>query len=286
MLPQLEIGQSRSRVSGKCVSVHLTGYITAALLSGVVGLAGCDAGREEISGGTANDHAHNAPPAEPAVRPVVEMPLPANARFLAVAAPEPGSYLLPPIRDAADGSVLLADGRPSTLHQEFDGKYVILSFIFTNCNDVSGCPLATGVLHQLHREIRKEPELLGRVRLVTLSFDPEHDTPQRMSEYGRIAGDGDSWQFLTTSSPQSLQPILEAYDQYVNKEYDAAGRFTGGFSHILRIYLIDRNKRIRNIYSSSYLYPELLLADLKTLLREENNPTAAEHGSMTRRAAN
>lgn len=268
------------------MSAPLTSHIAAALLSGAVALAGCDAPREEISGGTANDHAHNAPPTGPAVPPVVEMPLPANARLLAVAAPEPGSYLLPPIRDAADGSVLLADGRPSKLHQEFDGKYVILSFIFTSCSDVSGCPLATGVLHQLHRELRKTPELDGRVRLVTLSFDPKHDTPKQMSEYGRIAGDGDSWRFLTTASSQSLQPILDAYDQHVMKEYDAAGRLTGGFSHTVRVYLIDSSKRIRNIYSSSYLYTELLLADLKTLQREEDNPIAAEHGSMARRAGN
>lgn len=224
-------------------------------------LAGMSFGREAA--------AYEAP------KPVVEMVRMGGARSYSFEglAPEPGSYALPPITRAADGAVVLSDGEASTLHEIFGDKLVLLSFVFTRCADV--CPMATGVLHRVHGEIAKAPELASRLRLVTFSFDPERDTPETMARYGKIAGDDGDWVFLTTRSRQSLMPTLEAYDQHVTRDYDATGKSTGDFSHILRIYLIDGKKRIRNIYSASYLYPELVLADVRTLLLEERNKGVA-----------
>jgi cytochrome c peroxidase len=256
---------------------EMSARICTATLAALVFLAGCDRPPEPAALAPADPHAHHARHAAPVEKPVVEMAQSADSRFLAVEAPAPGSYVLPPIRDAADGAVLLASGEPSTLHEVLSGRYVVLSFVFTRCSDTSGCPLATGTLHRIHRAVRSDPELDGKVRLITLSFDPEHDTPEQMSGYGQIADEGADWLFLTTPSQQALQPILEAYDQHIMKEYDADGNLAGGFSHILRVYLIDDARRIRNIYSSSYLYPELLIADLKTLLRERDH-RAAERG--------
>ncbi|MDD1614006.1 MAG: photosynthetic protein synthase I, partial [Methylococcaceae bacterium] len=61
----------------------------------------------------------------------------------------------------------------------------------------------------------------------------------------------------------------------IQKIYDAQGKFTGTFSHILRVYLIDKNKQLRNIYSVAFLHPDTLINDIKTLLQTEPKQAAA-----------
>jgi cytochrome c peroxidase len=189
-------------------------------------------------------------------------------------APEPGSYALPPLFDAADGEVLNADGSPARLRQYLGDRVVLLSFVYSTCSDVAGCPLATAVFYRIKRRLESEPELARQLRLITLSFDPVHDTPEVMRLYGAgLQGNGVEWQFLTTADAARLRPILSAYRQVVLPEYDEQGRPTETFSHLLRVYLIDREMRVRNIYSVSFLHPDLLINDLKTLLLD--SPQAA-----------
>ena len=191
-------------------------------------------------------------------------------------APEPGSYTLPALGSAADGKVLDTQGNALTLHSLMGDKVVLLSFIYSTCSDINGCPLATAVLHKIKNRLKKEPELAEKLRLVTLSFNPEHDTPEMMQHYAQeLQGNGVEWRFLTTQSEQDLQPILEHYKQNIQKVYDAQGQFTGTFSHILRVYLIDKNKQLRNIYSVAFLHPDTLINDIKTLLQTEPKQAAA-----------
>ncbi len=183
--------------------------------------------------------------------------------------PQAGSYTLPDIGVAGNGDILTASGQSVQLHDLMGDKVVLLSFIYSTCSDVNGCPLATAVLHQIKNRLRKRPEIAQKLRLLTLSFNPQHDTPEQMAEYGQsLQGKNIDWRFLTTASEQQLQPILNQYQQSVQKVYTAEGEFTGTFSHILRVYLIDTDKRIRNIYTVSYLHADTLLNDIQTLLME------------------
>lgn len=200
------------------------------------------------------------------------LPAPSYER-LEFTPPEPGSYRLPGLGSAADGAVLDAEGNDATLHGLMGDKVVLLSFIYATCSDVNGCPLATAVLHKIKNRLKKEPELAGQLRLLTLSFNPEHDTPAMMKQYGQgFQEQGVEWRFLTTRSERQLQPILEHYKQTIEKVYDDQGRFTGTFSHLLRVYLIDKNKQLRNIYSVSFLQPDTLINDIKTVLLAGKKP--------------
>lgn len=191
-------------------------------------------------------------------------------RELPYPAPAPGSYTLAPIGDAADGRVIDAGGAATSLHRVFGGRIVLLSFIYSTCDDVNGCPLAMTVLQKVKGRLRESPDLARQVRLVTLSFNPKHDTPEVLARYAEGFRTPDlDWQFLTTSSPDDLQPILRGYQQSVEKEIDARGRQTGKFSHLLRVLLIDRQARIRNVYTVSVLHPDLVLADIHTLALED-----------------
>jgi cytochrome c peroxidase len=204
-----------------------------------------------------------------------DAPLPIGYGALGYAPPEAGSYSLPPLFGAADGPVLAEDGTATRLHEVFGDRVVVLSFVYSSCSDVAGCPLATAVLHRIQQQLGSSPALAGRVRLVSLSFDPAHDTPEVMRLYGQgLRARAPEWRFLTTSSTMALQPVLAAYGQPVSVDYDAQGQALGTFSHLLRVYLIDPAKRVRNIYSVSFLHPELLIADIRTVLLEEGDAAA------------
>lgn len=183
--------------------------------------------------------------------------------------PEPGSYQLPPLGDAADGAVLDSTGQVRALHDYLGDKLVVLSFIYTRCSDVNGCPLATFVMKGVQERIRAAPDLQGKVRLVSFSFDPAYDTPAVLEQYASYfrAPDFD-WRFLTTRSEAQLTPILDGYGQWIVRDYGDSGEYLGTVSHLLRVYLIDRAKRVRNIYSTSFLHADTVVNDLRTLLGE------------------
>lgn len=183
--------------------------------------------------------------------------------------PPVGSYNLPAIGPAADAEVLQTDGSSIRLHQLYDDKIILLSFIFTRCQDA--CPLAQAVLYRLYRAIQADPQLASTVRLLSLSFDPRFDTPAVMRSYSKGLGEPQEWRFLTTVSEQKLAPLLAKYDQNRIAEYDQDGNFSGNYAHVMRVFLIDRDRNIRNVYSSSFLFYELLLNDIKTLLQEEKS---------------
>ncbi len=176
------------------------------------------------------------------------------------------------IKPAADGEVLDAQGRFLRLRELTRGRVTVMSFIYTRCAAAKACPMATGVLMQLHQHSAADPALAKQLRLISMSFDPEGDTPERMAAYSALA-DGRKpaaeWRFLTTASQARLQPILAAYGQAVNRK-DNPNDPTGPLNHTLRVFLVDREGNIRNIYSSGTLDPRLVLADIRTLMMEQN----------------
>ena len=184
-------------------------------------------------------------------------------------APAPGTYRLPPIMRAADGRVLREDATTANLFDLMGDRLVLLSFVYTRCTDVNGCPLAKAVFHLVRARLKQHPDLAANTRLVSISFDPDNDTPEVMRAYRPKGDDGGvEWLFLTTRDRSDLAPILEAYGQYTLREYDHNGDYTGEFAHLLRVFLIDRERRVRNIYSAGFLHPDILMNDLSTLLLE------------------
>lgn len=199
--------------------------------------------------------------------------------------PEVGSYELPPIGIAGDGRVLDGDGNSTTLHSLMGDKVVVLSFIYSSCSDANGCPLATHVLEKLQDQLLEDPLQGEGVRFISLSFDPVQDTPEVMKRYGRpyISGDFD-WHFLTTRGQSDLDPILESYGQSVVRDPESEEGEAGNISHILRVYIVDRQLRIRNIFSASYLHADTMLNDIRTLQMEPQDqytlqgPGDVKHG--------
>jgi len=185
--------------------------------------------------------------------------------------PPAGTYALPPLGTATNGPVINDAGEQMALHDMFGDKLVLLGFIYTRCSDINGCPLASYVMKKVQDGVARHDDLRAQVRLISLSFDPLSDTPKVLLDYARhFRRQGFDWQFLTTASESDLQPILQGYGQWRQKNYDENGDYTGSMSHILRVYLVDRQGRIRNIYSTGFLDSDTVINDLRTLKIEDD----------------
>lgn len=221
-------------------------------------------------GGALDATAHDSHPSDSAPAPVAAF----ETRFVP---PEPGSYELPPIGHVTDHRLLATTGERAPMLDLAPGQVALVSFVYASCPEGWGCPFSLAVFQQLDRQIEQDPELRHRVRLVTVSFDPARDTPERMAGLREQLRPATEWRFLTAGSLSEVQPALEDYGQDVLPLIDAQGAETGVMRHVLKVFLVDSERAIRNIYSVGFLSPSLLLADVRTLLmRDAESPTATE----------
>jgi protein SCO1/2 len=186
-------------------------------------------------------------------------------------APPPGSYTLEVIQQAPGGSVLDVDGRAYRLDRYTTGKITLLSFIYTYCVDPIGCPLAYQTFTGLRQRLLATPKLAHQVRFVSMSFDPANDTPMAMKHYAGQLADANNplrWHFLTTRSVDELKPIIDDFGQDVSVQLDDKGRPTRLVNHMLKVFLLDDKGRVREIYTTAFLLPDVLFNDIQTLALE------------------
>jgi protein SCO1 len=183
---------------------------------------------------------------------------PGGRRFEAPAA---GSYELPPITRVAEHALLDETGAPAPLLAWQPGEATLVSFVYLACPDA--CPTATATFAALDAELATRPALGRRVQLVTVSFDPARDTPERMAALRRALAPRGRWRFATAASPAALEPVLADFGQDALPLTDEPAE---RIAHVLKVFLVDGEGRVRNVYSSGFLDVRLLLADLETVL--------------------
>lgn len=100
-------------------------------------------------------------------------------------------------------------GRPVPIAEllETPGPLAV-NFIFTTCTTI--CPVMTATFAQVKRELGPEA---GRIRLVSITIDPEHDTPAVLADYAKRFGAAPDWSFLT-GSPGDVERVLRAFDAW------------------------------------------------------------------------
>jgi cytochrome c peroxidase len=180
--------------------------------------------------------------------------------------PAPGTYELPPICRVSEHTLLGSDGKPAPLLDLEDRRVAVVSFIYRSCTDATGCPLALVSMQRLDARLAEKPRLSRLVRLVTVSFDPKHDTPERMNELRRLLAPKSDWRFMTAADSGQLAPVLDDFNQDVVPLVTDDGRETGVLRHVLKVFLVDSKGEVRNIYSSGFLDEDILLNDLQTVL--------------------
>jgi cytochrome oxidase Cu insertion factor (SCO1/SenC/PrrC family) len=192
--------------------------------------------------------------------------------------PAPGTYNLDRIQRAPFSLVREGSGFPHLLSSFTTGNITLLGFFYGQCSDPKGCPLAWGAFEIVRERIKADPALHGQVRLVFFSFDPLHDTPQTLELFAnRYKADAEivPWHFITSWSDVFLRSTLQSFGQEISAQTDTLGEKRVVIDHLLKVFLIDREGWVREIYTSAFLNPDVLIGDIQTLLLEESKSNLA-----------
>lgn len=112
-------------------------------------------------------------------------------------------YELPQVKFVRD------DGKSISLTDELnDGRPVIMNFIFTSCTTI--CPVASRTFSLFQDGLGSER---GKVHIVSISIDPEQDTPEVLKKYAEKYGAGSEWHFYTGTTAASIA-VQKAFDIY------------------------------------------------------------------------
>lgn len=142
--------------------------------------------------------------------------------------------------------------------EDYTGKELLLTFIFTRCPVPNFCPLMSQNFAELAKAIAADPALSARARLLSISFDPEHDTPEVLASYAlRYSFDPAIWKFAT-GTPDETARLTRAFSVLVEPE-------AGTINHGLATALVDGTGTIRKIWRGNFWKPEEALSELRAL---------------------
>lgn len=114
------------------------------------------------------------------------------------------------VYDMDDTTVTTADSSLTTLAELVeDDKPVMVHFIFTTCTTI--CPVQAATFSQVQRQLGDEA---SAVQMISVSIDPEYDTPAKLRDYGEKFRAGPQWEFITGSTEAMIrvQKIFDAYE--------------------------------------------------------------------------
>lgn len=164
--------------------------------------------------------------------------------------PEPGD-------DVPDFALVNQSGR--TIHlDQFRGKPLLLTFIYTRCPVPDFCLLMSNNFSEVLKQLQKSPEAFEKAQLLSISIDPDYDKPSVLHSYGkRYVGDVDPdfqhWQFASGSSEE----VRKAAD-FVGLSYSQK---QGQIVHTLQTVLIGSDGKIVKVYTGNQWKPAEVAAD-------------------------
>lgn len=147
------------------------------------------------------------------------------------------------------------NGRILDLH-DLRGRIVLTEFIYTRCPTI--CTELGQAFAQTAKELR-EPMARGELMLLSISFDPAHDTPAALSDYAaRHGADGTQWRIVRPRSTDELAALLDRFGVVV------IPNDLGGYEHNAAVQLIDRDGRLARVVD--YTPVEAVIEEVKPWL--------------------
>ena len=142
---------------------------------------------------------------------------------------------------------------------DWRGRAIAVTFVYTRCPLPDFCPLMDRRFGELQRTIAEDPSLRDRAHLVSVSFDPAHDTPAVVRAHAAARGaDPRTWSYLT-GPPAAIDHFTSRFGVSPIMGTDAGQTIT----HNLRTAVVDRRGRLVTIHSGNEWTVAALLADLR-----------------------
>ena len=163
---------------------------------------------------------------------------------------------LPKIAPAPEFTLTSQDGTPVSL-ADLRGKVVAITFIYTLCTDT--CPVLTPMMSFV--QDRLGSDFGTKVAFVSITIDPERDTPAVLKEYARAFGaDLGGWAFLT-GTPETIREVTRRYGVF------AAQAANGDVDHSFLTSIVDPRGILRVQYLGARFDPEDFRRDLLSLVK-------------------
>jgi protein SCO1 len=159
------------------------------------------------------------------------------------------------------------DGKRIRLEQ-YHGKALLLTFIYTRCPLPDYCPLMTHNFAEIEKALMESPELYTKTHLLSISFDSQYDTPPVLRNYARafVTDRGphtfDHWEFATVPAAEK-STVTKFFDVFVSEEQ-------GQITHSLGTAIISPEGRFYKGYNGNDWKPADAAADLRSC-------TASQH---------
>jgi protein SCO1/2 len=158
------------------------------------------------------------------------------------------------------------DGKAVRIN-DYKGKTLLLTFIFTRCQQPDQCTLMSSNFAAIDQELQKHPELYEKTHLLSISFDPEYDTPKVLRSYG-AAYTGKytdetfaHWEFASGSTDE-VKGIAKFFGlRYYQDEQSGKDQII----HSLRTAVIGPDSKIVRVYRGNEWKPDEVLKDLETV---------------------
>ena len=165
---------------------------------------------------------------------------------------------LPKIAPAPAFALTSQDGTPVAL-ADFRDKVVAVTFIYTSCTDT--CPVLTALMAYVQDKLG--PDFGKRIAFVSITVDPERDTPEVLKRYAETFGaDLKGWAFLT-GAPDAIRGVIRRYGVFAAKNAD------GQVDHTFLTSIVDRNGMLRVQYLGVRFDPDEFRRDLLSLVKEQ-----------------
>ena len=161
-----------------------------------------------------------------------------------------------------DGELIDQSGTRRTLG-DWRGQVLAVTFVYTRCPLPNFCPLIDRHFADLHEQVRSSSDLRGRVHLVSVTLDPEYDTPAVLMRHaGQLKADPAVWTMLTGSREQ-VETFASQFGVSITRENPQSTEVV----HNLRTAVIDGSGRLVTILSGGDWQPSALIAEIRNARR-------------------
>jgi protein SCO1 len=164
---------------------------------------------------------------------------------------------LPKIAPAPEFTLTSQEGMPVSL-ADLRGKVVAVTFIYTLCTDT--CPVLTPMMSFV--QDRLGPDFGTKIAFVSITVDPERDTPAVLKEYAEAFGANPAGWAFVTGAPETIREVTRRYGVFAEKTAD------GDVDHSFLTSIVDRRGILRVQYLGARFDPEEFRRDLLSLVKE------------------
>jgi protein SCO1 len=145
---------------------------------------------------------------------------------------------------------------------QYRGKEVLITFIYTRCPLPNFCPLVTRNFATIEKQLAVDPRLYGMTHLLSVSFDPDHDDPERLRAYGaQYIGSSAKNAFAHWEFAVPQKPVVPEMAKYFDVGITAGADDT--INHTLSTTLIGRDGKVVRFYPGNEWTPEQVVNDVK-----------------------